>query len=474
MPNRITRALAAPLAAIICYASAAPAFAQSQSAAQEHAQIVQEFGGEVSGPLGQMVDRIGTRISASAGGRINPDFTLLNSPVANAFATPSGRVYVTRQLLALMNSEDELAFVLGHEAGHVAARHSRGRQNTGLLTQILAGLAGVVTGSNIASQLVGAVGQQYLLSFSRNQELESDRLGISYMAANGYNPYAGADILETLGAYSDNLRRFSGRTDEQRSSPSWNSTHPTTPQRVTQVRRLAQTARRAGSAPTPASYLASIENMTFDDDPRQGVVEGNQFLHPDLRLAFTVPQGYGIQNGTSSVTVSGNGGQAMFSTGAYNGNLQAFLGQAAQSIVGQGQANFTQPQSLTVNGMRALGTSSRVRAQNSNVDLSIVAYEFSPGQAYYFATITPAGRGLGPFSTMVQSLRRLSAQDVAAIRPRVIDVVTVGRNDTIQSLARRMAYSSYQVERFRVLNGLGSNENVVPGQQVKLVVYAGR
>lgn len=472
MPKRITRALAAPLAAIICYASTAPAFAQTQSAAQEHAQIVQQFGGEVGGPLGQMVDRLGARISASAGGRINPDFTLLNSPVANAFATPSGRVYVTRQLLALMNSEDELAFVLGHEAGHVAARHSRGRQNTGLLTQILAGLAGAVTGSNVASQLVGAAGQQYLLSYSRNQELESDRLGISYMAANGYNPYAGAEILETLGAYSDNLRRFSGRTDEQRSAPSWNSTHPATPQRVAQVRRLAQSARRVGTPPPAAAYLAAIENMTFDDDPRQGVVEGNQFLHPDLRLAFTVPQGYGIQNGTNSVTISGSGGQAMFSTGAYNGNLQAFIGQAAQSILGQSQASFTQPQSFTVNGMRALGTSTRVRTQNSSVDLSIVAYEFSPGQAYYFATITPAGRGLGPFSTMINSLRRLSAQEVAAVRPRVVDVVTVGRNDTIQSLASRMAYSNYQLERFRVLNGLGANETVTPGQQVKLVVYA--
>ncbi|MDB5667196.1 MAG: LysM peptidoglycan-binding protein [Alphaproteobacteria bacterium] len=472
MHKRITRALAAPLTAVICYASTAPASAQTQSAAQEHTQIVQQFGGEVGGPLGQMVDRLGARISASAGGRINPDFTLLNSPVANAFATPSGRVYVTRQLLALMNSEDELAFVLGHEAGHVAARHSRGRQNTGLLTQILTGLAGAVTGSNIASQLVGAVGQQYLLSFSRNQELESDRLGISYMAANGYNPYAGAEILETLSSYSDNLRRFSGRTDEQRSAPTWNSTHPATPQRVAQVRRLAQTARRAGTAPSPATYLASIENMTFDDDPRQGVIEGNQFLHPDMRLAFTVPQGYGIQNGTNSVTVSGSGGQATFSTGAYNGNLQAFLGQAAQSIVGQSQASFTQPQSFTVNGMRALGTNSRVRTQNSTVDLSLVAYEFSPGQAYYFATITPAGRGLGPFSGMINSLRRLSAQEVASVRPRVVDVVTVGRNDTIQSLARRMAYSNYQIERFRVLNGLAANETVTPGQQVKLVVYA--
>ena len=473
MPNRTSRALSAPLAAIVCVASlATPAAAQTQSAAQEHAQIVQEFGGEITGPLGQMVDQIGYRIAARAGSRINPDFTLLNSPVANAFATPNGRVYVTRQLLALMNSEDELAFVLGHEAGHIAARHSRSRQSTGLVTQILAGLAGIVTGSNLASQLIGAVGQRYLLSFSRSQELESDRLGVGYMAANGYDPFASGEILENLAAYSGSLPRFSGRADEQRATPSWNSTHPNSAERVAQVRRLAQTVRRTGAAPARERYLTSLDNMTFDDDPRQGVVDGNRFLHPDLRLSFEAPPGYGIQNGTRAVTVSGREGQARLSTLAYNGQLETFLAQAAQAVAGQSTSGFTQPQSFTVNGMRALATTSRVRTQNSTVDVSIVAYEFSPTQAYYFATITPAGRGVGPFAGMIQSLRRLSSQEAAAIRPRVIDVVTVGRSDTIETLARRMAYSNYQVERFRVLNGLTGNETVVPGQRVKLAVYA--
>lgn len=480
MSNRITRALTAPLAVILCVAGLATAAGaqRSRSAAtpaNEHAQIVQEFGGEVGGPLGQLVDQVGARVAARAGGRVNPDFTLLNSPVANAFATPSGRVYVTRQLLALMNSEDELAFVLGHEAGHIAARHSAERQRGSVLTQILTGLAGVVTGSNLASQVVGTVGQTYLAGFSRNQEFESDQLGVRYIAQAGYDPNASAEILETLGAYSAQQARFAGRDDDQRAAPSWSRTHPLSAERVTRARREAQSASR-GAAPLSASdrYLAAVDNLTFDDDPTQGIVEGNRFLHPDLRFAFDVPQGYGIQNGTRAVQVSGREGQAIFSTGAYNGQLESFLAQAVQAVAGQGASGTTRPQPLTVNGLRALATTTRARSGNSNVDLTVVAYEFSPTQAYYFATIAPAGRGVGQFDGMIRSVRPLSAQEAGAIRPRVIDVVTAGRADTVATLARRMAYTSYQVERFRVVNGLDSDDVVQPGQRVKLVVFAPR
>jgi predicted Zn-dependent protease len=249
VPKRISRALRAPLAAILILGSTAPAAvpaaqaqAQRASGTSEHQQVVQQFGGEVQGQLGALVDALGGRITAQANarGRINPDFTLLNSPVANAFATPSGRVYVTRQLLALMNSEDELAFVLGHEAAHIAANHSRQRQTGSILTQLGAAILGAVTGSSLATQLAGVAGQSYLAGFSRNQELESDRLGLRYMAANGYSPLESAEILDTLGAYGAMQARFSGREDD--SGPRRPGTAPTrpAPQRVAQIRREAQ------------------------------------------------------------------------------------------------------------------------------------------------------------------------------------------------------------------------------------------
>jgi len=477
VPNRITRALRAPLAAVLILAGSAtataPAQAQRASSASEHQQLLQEFGGEVGGQLGGLVDALGGRITAQANarGRINPDFTLLNSPVANAFATPSGRVYVTRQLLALMNSEDELAFVLGHEAAHIAANHSRQRQTGSVLTQLGAAILGAVTGSSLATQLAGLAGQSYIAGFSRNQELESDRLGLRYMAANGYNPLESAEILDTLNAYGTMQARFSGREDDQRAQPSWNSTHPTSTQRVAQIRREAQQIRTPANAASRDRYFSMIDGMLFDDDPRQGVIEGRTFRHPDLRFAFDAPQGYGIQNGTSAVSVRGRDGQAIFSSMPFNGNLEQYALQAVQRHIGQTQAQLSQPERLIVNGMPAVAVQARARSQSGVVDLTVMAYQFSNDQAYYMATLTQGGRGTGAFGPMFQSVRRLTAQEAAEIRPRVIDVVTVGARDTVDTLARRMAYTTYQTERFRVLNGLTAGEPVQPGQRVKLVVY---
>jgi predicted Zn-dependent protease len=341
----------APLAAILILAGSATATApaahaqRAASSGNEHQQLLQEFGGEVGGQLGGLVDALGGRITAQANarGRINPDFTLLNSPVANAFATPSGRVYVTRQLLALMNSEDELAFVLGHEAAHVAANHSRQRQQGSVLTQLGAAILGAVTGSSLATQLAGLAGQSYIAGFSRNQELESDRLGLRYMAANGYNALESAEILDTLNAYGTMQSRFSGREDDQRAQPSWNSTHPTSAQRVAQARREALATRRTGTPAARDRYLNMIDGMLFDDDPRQGVIEGRTFRHPDLRFSFDAPSGYGISNGTSAVSVTGREGQAIFSTCPYQGSLEQFALQAVQRHVGQAQAQLSQP-----------------------------------------------------------------------------------------------------------------------------------
>lgn len=473
MPHRITRALKGPLSAILILAGTASAAQAQGSASTEHQRLVQEFGGEINGPLGTLIDTMGARITAQANarGRINPDFTLLNSPVPNAFATSTGRVYVTRQLLALMNSEDELAFVLGHEAGHIAARHSRDRQRGSLLGQILTGLAGIVTGSDLATQAVGLLAQSQLASFSRDQELESDRLGVRYMAATGYNPVESAEILDTLDTYGRLQPRFSGREGDQRAAPSWFSTHPTSQARINQVRREAQRTGRVTSAASRDRYLDMIDGMLFDDDPRQGVVEGRTFRHPDLRFAFEAPAGHGIQNSSAAVGVSGQGGQAIFSMLPYGGDLEQYALQAVRRHVGQAQVQMSRPERTVINGLPAVAVQARTRTRSGTADLIVVAYEFSRDTAYYMAALTQGGRGSGVFGPMFQSVRRLSAQEAAAIRPRVIDVVTVGPRETVESLARRMAYASYQTERFRVLNGLTAGETLRPGQRVKLVVY---
>ncbi|HET9429102.1 MAG TPA: M48 family metalloprotease [Allosphingosinicella sp.] len=485
MKLRAIFALTLPLVAAGCAGSGltgtgdqrAIAPGTAQQAAQQHQQVIQEFGGVETGNRGAYVNSVGARVAAQSGVQAGGfRFSALNSPVMNAFAVPGGYVYITRQLLGLMNSEAELASVLGHEVGHITADHSAQRQNRGLLSQLGALLVGVVTGSGDLANLAGQVSQGMFLQYSRGQELEADDLGIRYMTAAGYDPLQSPAMLASLGAWSEMEPRFSGVEGQQRSTPSWARTHPLSAERVTRATQRAQATGRAGQGiVNREQHLAALNGMIFDDDPAQGVIEGREFLHPDLRLAFTIPQGFATQNGVRAVSIVGNSGQAQFSTGPYNGNLGTYIGQVFQALIGQqAQVQITQPRSTNVNGIPAAYSTARVALQQGAVDVTVFAYEMASNRAYHFVTVTPAGSGLGPFSPMVQSLRRLSAQEAAAVRPRVIQTVTVGAGDTVQSLARRMAYSSYQVERFRILNGLGTNDALQRGQRVKLVVYGSR
>jgi predicted Zn-dependent protease len=484
MTSKTLLALAASAVAI--GAASAGAAQQTRSisqgtaakAAQQHPQIVEEFGGEETGARGAYVKSVASKVTARtniAGGANAFRVTTLNSPVMNAFAVPGGYLYITRQLLGLMNDEAELASVLGHEAGHIAARHSSERQRAGILSQILSVGAALVTGSSQIGSLAGQLSQGVFLRYSRKQELEADDLGVRYIAGAGYDPTASASFLGSLGAATSLESRAAGRGDE-RSTPSWSRTHPLSAERVTRASRQAQATGMVGrGVRNRDQFMAQVDGVMVDDDPKQGVIEGRNFLHPDLRLRFSVPDGYGMQNGTRAVSIVGQRGQAQFAGGAFGGDLGTYIAQAFRAVAGQqAQVNYSQPRSTTVNGIPAAYSTARVATQQGQVDLTIFAYRWDANTAYHFAMVTPAGSGLGPFTAMVQSIGRLSASEAAAIRPRVIDVVTVGRSDTVQSLANRMAYNDRKLERFRVLNGLGSASALSPGQKVKLVVYGSR
>jgi predicted Zn-dependent protease len=484
MASKTLLALTASLVAIGAATGSAAQQSRSISqgtaskAAQQHPQIVEEFGGEETGARGAYVKSVAAKVTSRtniSGGANAFRVTTLNSPVMNAFAVPGGYLYITRQLLGLMNDEAELASVLGHEAGHIAARHSSERQRAGILSQLLSVGAALVTGSGQIGQLAGQLSQGLFLSYSRKQELEADDLGVRYIAGAGYDPTASASFLGSLGAATSLEARAAGKADE-RSAPSWARTHPLSAERVTRATKQAQATGMVGrGVRNRDQFLAQVDGTMVDDDPKQGVIEGRNFLHPDLRLRFSVPDGYGMQNGTRAVSIVGQRGQAQFTGGAFNGDLGAYIAQAFRAVAGQqAQINYSQPRGTTINGIPAAYSTARVATQQGQIDLTIMAYQWDANTAYHFAMVTPAGSGLGPFESMVQSIGRLSASEAAAIRPRVIDVVTVGRGDTVDSLAGRMAYNDLKVERFRVLNGLGNGNALVPGQKVKLVVYGSR
>jgi predicted Zn-dependent protease len=478
-----TAALAAPLAAT---AQQQHYLNQRdvQEATRQHPEVVEEFGGAETGPRAAYVESVGRRIAAFSGtanaGQVY-HFTTLNSAVENAFAVPGGYVYLTRQLMGIMNDESELAFVVGHETGHIAANHAQARKsaaNTNAILGVLGQILGAVVGGPAIGGLISQSAQQFskmrLLSFTREQEYQADVLGIRYMTAAGYDPNGSATLLAQITRSTALESRIQG--DRNRATPEWASTHPLSENRAAQALQIARQTGRVGSGIRNRElFLGQIRGMMVDDDPAQGVIDGRLFTHPDLHLAFAVPAGYLMQNSTRKVSIQGSGGQAEFSGGRATGSMEDYIYRVLQQLTeGRVQLQLGPMQRTTVNGIPASYVVGRANTQSGGVDVGVFAYQWDANTIYHFVTLTRAGQGLAPFAPMVDSFRRISAAEAAAIRPRVIDVVTVAKGDTIQSLGNRMAYRDFRVDRFLALNGLAANGLLVPGQKVKLVVYGAR
>ncbi len=463
-------------AAMLCAATiTTPVAAQTRSisqndraqGAQANPQLLAQYGGRYSGPQSAYVERVGKRVAVQSGlSNASGDFTvtLLNSPVENAFAIPGGYVYITRQLLALMNSEAELAAVMGHEVGHVAARHSNSRSTRSTLGTLGATLLGAVTGSDLVGRIAGVGSQLYTLSYSRNQEYQADQFGVRYATAAGYAPSGMADALVQLNEAQTLAAQTSGRGGN--AVPTWMSTHPNGADRVRRAQALAQQTGRAATQPAQdVTYLRMLDGLRYDDDPAQGVIDGTTFKHPALRVRFTAPAGYALQNGTDAVTIAGQGGQAEFRMGPAGDPASV----VRQRLTALGAQNVGEPERTRINGTEAAIGTVRANANNQAVDVTVVAYRY-PSATYYFQIVTPAGRGIGPFESLLDSFGTLSQAEANAIVGKRIRIVMVKANDTVDSLSRQMAYPDFQRDRFLTLNGLEDGARLVPGQLMKVVV----
>ncbi len=436
---------------------------------QQHPQILAAFGGEVDDPqLTAYVDNIFNRLMASDPTLPAMNIYVLDSPVVNAMAVP-GHIYVTRGLLALANSEAELAGVIGHEIGHNKERHIAKRVSRSNLAQIGTVLGAILTGDADTAQLIGQGAQLYLLRFSREQEYESDLVGTRLLAASGYEPIASARFLNTLGAWTNLEAQIAGVSQP----PEYLKTHPNSANRVRRAAQEANVLSQGGASGETrrGTYLNAIDGLLYGDDPvKQGFIRGRDFIHPQLRFGFTAPNGFEMRNSSQAVTArSSSGAQMQFSGAACQQGPRALINQQISQSM---KIDLSPAQQITVSGRPGAAGQGRANTQRGPVDVTAYAVQWRGQSCYIFLWVTPANQTRQLQAAMnqtAQSLRDINPGSVNVPDARRVDVATAQRGDTVSGLSRYMAFPNYQQERFLIINGLGANASVTRGERYKLV-----
>lgn len=443
-----------------------PASSEAQIGAQEHAKVEQQFGKFMTGPIADYVNEIGQKIAKNTErDDVQYKFYVIDSPMVNAFALPGGYIYISRGLMTLANSEAELAAVIGHEIGHVTARHAAERMSHGTLAGLGAAVLGAATGSSGVAQAANLGSNLYISSYSRGQEHQSDELGVRYLARAGYNPQAMADFLQSLDAQSKLEAKESGRGG---TGFNYFSTHPLTAERVREARAEAVNFP-ASDKENRARYLTKINGMTYGDSASQGFARGNTFYHPEIGFAFAVPNGSTIVNGTTQVAANHpNGTVILFDMAKNKADPLTYLTQTWLR-----NENTANAESITINGMRAATASFSGNVKGRAVTVRLVAIEWKPGEFFRFTMAIPknvSSAFVNELKKTTYSFRKLSASEKNSIKPKRLFVLEAPSGATLASMAAKMDVDGDKQEKFLVLNGMTSRDPIIAGQPYKIVV----
>lgn len=439
--------------------------------AQEHPKILAEFGGAYDDPeMTAYVNRIGDELaSTSELPGLDFTFTVLDTPMVNAFALPGGYVYVTRGLVELANDEAELAGVMAHEIGHVTARHTAERYGSNVAATI-ANIGVAVLGGAQVAKATSAASAVALQSYSRDQEFEADTLGVRYLARNSYDPEAMASFLTSLQEHSRLEAALAGNPGAA-DQFSIMQTHPRTSDRIQQAIENADATRVANPQRLRERYLAMLDGAVYGDSAEQGFVRGNAFLHPKLGFAFDAPPDFRLRNGPAAVTGSGPGGAIMVFQGGgqFSGAMESYISdQWARG------SNVSDLQSLSYAGSLDAATGRiQVQADRGRLPARIAAVRTPSNQVYRFIYAAPnySSAEDTAFLRAIESFRLLSESEAAALSPYRLQLHEVRSGETAAALAERYPYDDgFDLRRFLVLNGLNEGASLNSGQRVKLVV----
>ncbi len=428
----------------------------------EHDRIVASYGGVYDDPAAaQAVARaVGRIVAASDDPSQSYRITILNSPAVNAFALPSGNLYVTRGLIGLADDTSEVAAVIAHEMAHVTARHAVARARRAEVASEVTKMANVMQDQD-AQRLALASTQLSLARFSQVQELEADGIGVRTLARAGFDPFAASRFLSSMARYAE-FRSSRGGASK---NPDFLSSHPSTPERISFAVRSAREIGAPGIGEQEREqYLKGLDGMVFGDDPSEGFVRGRSFLHKALGIQFTVPVGYTLENTTKAVLATDAQGMAMRFDGvslAPDVSLTSYLASGwINGLVGDSIA------STTIGDLPA--ATATARADGWTFRIGVVRKARTVFRFIFAAQEEGALLDTALADTMA-SFRRLTAEESTRLRPLRIRIVRVKPGDTLERLTEQMSGTDRKADLFRILNGLGAGEMPDAGRLVKIV-----
>lgn len=435
-------------------------------------QVRAEMGLYDDPELQRYVSNIGMRLAkASERPNLPWQFAVVDEPAVNAFALPGGYIYVTRGIMAFLHDEEQLAGVLGHEIGHVTARHSAQQYTQATTAGVGLTLLSIFVPEarpfqGIAENALGLL----FLKHGRDDELQADRLGAQYTAQTGWDPAGVAGMLRTLA-------RLDEASGSRRGVPNFLSTHPAPADRVQRITQYVQqnpmpagTADRANRGGNEATYERIVDGMVFGDSPRQGIVRNGVFLHPELRLGLNFPRGWDVQNSAQQVVAKAPNAEHYLLLQLIP-NPQGSIQQIAQGSMVNAGFRPLDGERTQINGLDAFVGTYQGNMQGLGNAGTLAAHIVLNNRVYLLAGIAPANQfnaAQAQFVGAIKSFRQLSAQEAANVRPNRVDLYTVRSGETWVSLAERTG-GLVGASTLAIMNGYEPNQPPRAGDQIKIV-----
>jgi predicted Zn-dependent protease len=467
-----------------------------EKAKKVHPLLMQQFGGAYDNPvLQQYVNDVGQRAAkVSERPALAYTFTVLDSQDINAFTTGGGYVYITRGIMNYLNSEAELLAVLGHEIGHITARHPVRQQTQSTLSGIGAAVVGIATGSGDLAGLADYAGQALVRGYGRDMELEADRLGAEYLAGVGLEPDHMIDVVRLL--KNQELFEVARARAEKRDPNIYHgvfSTHPDNDDRLREVVRSAnklklqervaaekQAKGVSPDAPIPQAaptdpgrekYLKAIEGMPVGTSRGQGVLKGNRFYHADLGVTLAFPSGWKVQNTQDRlIAISPDKGsifQMKTESPPPGMRPQQFLGRLLAN------QNAATGEPIEINGLSGYTTVVRAAKTNFGVVPARHTVVYFNNLAYVFSGASRGSQGVPQadplFMSTIKTFRRLKSNEFELAEPYKIKTLVADSKTTIADLAKNSPIKEYPAEQLRLMNDLYPDKEPKPGQMIKVV-----